>query len=221
MSKAKKLTRAEKQQINAAIQNARRQDKRHKSAQDSIPFQRMFPDGICRVTDHYYTKTVQFQDINYQLNQNEDKAAIFDGWCDFLNYFDSSVRFELSFIDDFRHIRTAHQLRQQIQLLFLIAPDAVLPAFRNDGELFAAPSGIRLVIHLGGGQLRQMAEAPGNEIISSFAITVPALVSAKNGRNGFGHRGLFGNHKLHIVILPFSDWCRCCLHHYASSVSSG
>lgn len=99
MSKAKKLTRAEKQQINAAIQNARRQDKRHKSAQDSIPFQRMFPDGICRVTDHYYTKTVQFQDINYQLNQNEDKAAIFDGWCDFLNYFDSSVRFELSFIN--------------------------------------------------------------------------------------------------------------------------
>ena len=75
MSKAKKLTRAEKQQINAAIQNARRQDKRHKSAQDSIPFQRMFPDGICHVTDHYYTKTVQFQDINYQLNQNEDKAA--------------------------------------------------------------------------------------------------------------------------------------------------
>ena len=99
MSKAKKLTRAEKQQINAAIQNARRQDKRHKSAQDSIPFQRMFPDGICRVTDHYYTKTVQFQDINYQLNQNEDKAAIFDGWCDFLNYFDSSVRFQLSFVN--------------------------------------------------------------------------------------------------------------------------
>ena len=51
----------------------------------------MFPDGICRVTDSYYTKTVQFQDINYQLNQNEDKTAIFDGWCDFLNYFDSSV----------------------------------------------------------------------------------------------------------------------------------
>ena len=59
----------------------------------------MFPDGICRVSDKYYTKTVQFQDINYQLNQNEDKTAIFDGWCDFLNYFDSSVRFQLSFIN--------------------------------------------------------------------------------------------------------------------------
>ncbi len=59
----------------------------------------MFPDGICRVTDHYYSKTIQFQDINYQLNQNEDKTVIFDGWCDFLNYFDSSVNFQLSFVN--------------------------------------------------------------------------------------------------------------------------
>ena len=59
----------------------------------------MLPDGICRVTDNYYTKTIQFQDINYQLNQNEDKTAIFDEWCDFLNYFDSSVRFQLSFVN--------------------------------------------------------------------------------------------------------------------------
>ena len=59
----------------------------------------MFPDGICRVTDNCYTKTVQFQDINYQLNQNEDKMAIFDGWCDFLNYFDSSIRFQFSFVN--------------------------------------------------------------------------------------------------------------------------
>ncbi len=99
MSTAKKLTRADRRQIEAAIAKANRTDKKHKSAQDSIPFQRMFPDGICRVTDTYYTKTVQFQDINYQLNQNEDKTAIFDSWCDFLNYFDSSVKFQLSFIN--------------------------------------------------------------------------------------------------------------------------
>lgn len=99
MSTLTKLTRAERRQIEAAIARAKRQDKKQKSAQDSIPFQRMFPDGICRVTDSYYTKTVQFQDINYQLNQNEDKTAIFDGWCDFLNYFDSSVRFQLSFVN--------------------------------------------------------------------------------------------------------------------------
>ena len=99
MSTRTKLTRAERRQIEAAIARAKRQDKKQKSAQDSIPFQRMFPDGICRVTDSYYTKTVQFQDINYQLNQNEDKTAIFDGWCDFLNYFDSSVHFQLSFVN--------------------------------------------------------------------------------------------------------------------------
>ncbi len=59
----------------------------------------MFPDGICRVTENYYTKTIQFQDINYQLSQNEDKTAIFDGWCDFLNYFDASIHFQLSFFN--------------------------------------------------------------------------------------------------------------------------
>ena len=69
------------------------------SAQDSIPFERMFPDGICRVEGKFYSKTIQFQDINYQLSQNEDKDAIFDGWCDFLNYFDASVRFQFSFVN--------------------------------------------------------------------------------------------------------------------------
>ena len=59
----------------------------------------MWPDGICRVTDSHYTKTIQFQDINYQLSQNEDKTAIFEAWCDFLNYFDSSVKFQLSFLN--------------------------------------------------------------------------------------------------------------------------
>ena len=59
----------------------------------------MWPDGICRVSPTHYTKTVQFQDINYQLNQNEDKTAIFEAWCDFLNYFDSSIKVQLSFLN--------------------------------------------------------------------------------------------------------------------------
>lgn len=99
MKPKRKLTRAEKKQIEAAIARANRTDKKEQSAQDSIPYQRMWPDGICRVTDTYYTKTIQFQDINYQLSQNEDKTAIFEAWCDFLNYFDSSVQFQLSFLN--------------------------------------------------------------------------------------------------------------------------
>lgn len=96
---APKLTRAEKKEINAAIAKAKNSDNKGKSAQDSIPFQRMYPDGVCRVTDTFYTKTLRFHDINYQLAQNEDKTAIFESWCDFLNYFDSSVRFQLSFLN--------------------------------------------------------------------------------------------------------------------------
>ena len=57
----------------------------------------MWPDGVCRVSDTLYSKTVRFEDINYQLAQNEDKTAIFEGWCDFLNYFDASIRFQFSF----------------------------------------------------------------------------------------------------------------------------
>ena len=95
----KKLSRADKKQIEAAIARANRTDKKGKSAQDSIPYERMWSDGICRVSDSHYTKTIQFQDINYQLSQNEDKTAIFEGWCDFLNYFDSSIHFQLSFLN--------------------------------------------------------------------------------------------------------------------------
>ena len=95
----RRLTKADKREIEAAIARAKNADRKKLSAQDSIPFERMWPDGICRVKPGYFTKTVVFQDINYQLNQDEDKTAIFDGWCDFLNYFDSSVRFQLSFIN--------------------------------------------------------------------------------------------------------------------------
>ncbi|EKC43600.1 TraE protein, partial [human gut metagenome] len=59
----------------------------------------MYRDGVCRVADRYYTKTIEYEDINYQLAQSEDQAAIFDGWSACLNYFDSSLPFQLSFLN--------------------------------------------------------------------------------------------------------------------------
>ena len=59
----------------------------------------MYRDGICRLDDKFYTKTVQFFDINYQLAQADDKAQIFEGYCDFLNYFDASIHVQLTFIN--------------------------------------------------------------------------------------------------------------------------
>ena len=93
------LTVAEQKQVRELIRKAKQEDEVPRTAQQSIPFDRMFPDGICRVESNYYTKTIAFQDINYQLAQNEDKTEIFEEWCAFLNFFDSSVHFEISFLN--------------------------------------------------------------------------------------------------------------------------
>jgi len=82
-----------------AVKNEKEAKEKRISAQKSIPYREMGRDGICRVQDKLYSKTIRFYDINYQLAQNEDKNAIFENWCDFLNYFDSTIYFQLSFIN--------------------------------------------------------------------------------------------------------------------------
>lgn len=110
------LSKADQMAVREIVRNARKNDGVPQTAQQSIPFDRMFPDGICRVGLDYYTKTVQFQDINYQLAQQEDKTEIFEEWCAFLNFFDSSVKFQLSFenmatdVSDFeKSIKISHK----------------------------------------------------------------------------------------------------------------
>ena len=94
----RKLSRAEKKQIAEVIRQAKGDGKAH-TAQQTIPYLTMYPDGICRVSEKKYSKSVAFEDINYQLAQPDDKTAIFENWCDFLNYFDASVSVQLSFIN--------------------------------------------------------------------------------------------------------------------------
>ena len=69
------------------------------SAQQTVPYLEMLKDGVCRVRDGYYTKTIAYEDINYSVASTEDQAAIFSGWCSFLNYFDSALPFQLSFVN--------------------------------------------------------------------------------------------------------------------------
>ena len=94
----RKLTRAEKKEIAAAIRKAKGDGKPH-TAQQTIPYLQMYPDGICKVTEKKYSKSIAFEDINYQLAGSDDKNAIFEGWCDFLNYFDATVSVQFSFIN--------------------------------------------------------------------------------------------------------------------------
>ena len=75
------------------------------TAQQSFPFHEIYKDGICRVNERLFTKTINFGDINYQLAQNEDKTQIFEGYCDFLNYFDSTISVQLSFINKYGNMR--------------------------------------------------------------------------------------------------------------------
>ena len=106
----KNVSGKQKKQIDAAVKRARPNEsgKVPVTAQQSIPFKQMFKDGICKVDDNYFTKTVQFFDINYQLAQNEDKTAIFENYCDFLNYFDSSITVQLSFLNQVADVEEFH-----------------------------------------------------------------------------------------------------------------
>ena len=107
------LSAQEKKRIVMQKKKDRKAKKIPKSAQQTIPYVEMCKDGICKVNSRLYTKTIRYNDINYQLAQNEDKTAIFENWCDFLNYFDSSIFVQLSFINQKADIR---EFRKQITI---------------------------------------------------------------------------------------------------------
>ena len=65
------------------------------TAQKTITFKKMYRDGICQVSSGYYTKMVEFFDINYDLLEIEDQGEILEEYSRLINYFDPSIRFEL------------------------------------------------------------------------------------------------------------------------------
>lgn len=73
------LSRVDRKRVRAVIKEAQKNDGVPRTAQQSIPFDRMFKGGICRIGSDYYTKKIQFQDINYQLAQLENQTEIFEG----------------------------------------------------------------------------------------------------------------------------------------------
>lgn len=95
-AKAKrKLTRAEKKQIEAVIRQAKGDGKAH-SVQESIPFRNIFPDGLCRLDDTAFSKTIEFEDVNYRLAGADDQRDIFEHLCDFYNGYDPSIGVQIS-----------------------------------------------------------------------------------------------------------------------------
>ena len=90
-----KLTAAEKREIRKIIQAAQGDGKPH-SAQDTLPFRQIYPDGLCKLTDTTWSRCIEFEDVNYQIARQEDQTAIFEALCDMYNAHDSSIGLELS-----------------------------------------------------------------------------------------------------------------------------
>ena len=93
-----KLTRAEKKEIQAIIRKYKGDGRPH-SAQESIPYEAMYQDGVCRVTANTFSKCIEFLDISYQLAQADTKTAVFENLCDLYNYLDASIHVQFSFIN--------------------------------------------------------------------------------------------------------------------------
>ena len=63
-----------------------------KTAEDAVPVRRIWPDGVCLTDDGEYAKTWRVSDVNYAAASKEDKEAMFLGYSDLLNSFDSDAR---------------------------------------------------------------------------------------------------------------------------------
>ena len=112
-NKKRRITKKQLQMKKFVREKEEKQEqKKRLSVQKSIAYKEMGRDGICRVKDGIYSKTIRFNDINYQLAQNEDKNAIFEGWCDFLNYFYSYIHVQLSFINQKSNMKEYEKIIQ-------------------------------------------------------------------------------------------------------------
>jgi len=76
----------------------KKEEKRY-TVEDTIPYLRLLKSGICQLDEKHFSKSIAFQDINYQLALDEDRDLIFNQFANFLNSFDPSISIEFSYIN--------------------------------------------------------------------------------------------------------------------------
>ena len=94
---ASQLTKEEKAILSARMAEIKKYSSDPETVQNTIPYRCMFKDGICQVTENFYSLTVQFFDTNYSLADFEEQDNIFGKYCMLLNSFDNSILFQLTF----------------------------------------------------------------------------------------------------------------------------
>ena len=78
------------------------EDKDNISAQQTITFEKMYEDGVCKVKKGLYTKMIEFFDLNYVLLDDNERADILGVYSQFINYFDPGIPFQLFLFN--RHV---------------------------------------------------------------------------------------------------------------------
>lgn len=91
------LTKEDKKIIRKRIREIKSYNQNNGIVQNTLPYLCIYKDGICQVTDNYYSMTLQFYDTNYVLADFEEQDNIFGKYCSLLNSFDNSVKFQLTF----------------------------------------------------------------------------------------------------------------------------
>ena len=110
---ASKLTKEDKKILSARMAEIRKENGINGTVQNTIPFQCMYKDGICQVSDNFFSLTVQFYDANYSISEFEEQNSIFSKYCDVINLFDNTIKYQLTFENQ---NRTKEKLIKMIQI---------------------------------------------------------------------------------------------------------
>lgn len=86
-----------KKELEKAVRKAKIKGEIPESAQDTIPYRVPYEDGIFESAEGYFTQTIAFEDITYQLLDNDPKNILFERWCTLINYFGPEIHFQFNY----------------------------------------------------------------------------------------------------------------------------
>ncbi|QAT48779.1 hypothetical protein EQM14_02780 [Caproiciproducens sp. NJN-50] len=93
------------------------------TAQESVPFESIYDDGICDLGNHKFSATWAFDDTNYSNTEDSSKVVTFGHYCQFLNSFDETAQLQVS-------VLTKPLSRSRIRL-DVTAPDSAVPDLKQ------------------------------------------------------------------------------------------
>ena len=100
--RSRSLGRRMKDQEKQLTDQTSEQRKKRRAAKDvygAIGFDLMYKDGICQVEDGLFSQTIAFDDISYQSAREENKKAVFSGWCQLFDYFGAESCVQLTVVN--------------------------------------------------------------------------------------------------------------------------